>query len=233
MVIRHVYLSSRLYLHPTHPIPRILRIPQVINNAIQFCGLHAIFDITNPQGQLEATLESGRWAQNVDFSVWRGVSSAPVLIVSFKDIRQLDFLALRRAGYRGAVFDKDNCLADNTVQRCAGAAARGLSHRRILQVTQSSRQDAWKECRHVFGDGNVLIASNSAVLRYNAPKPVYACIGSIRGYFSTLKVPVKDEELVVVGDRIFTDVVMANRMHCRSGEIRWQSGRQACGRERV
>lgn len=27
-----------------------------------------------------------------------------------KDIRQLDFPELRRAGYRGAVFDKDNCL---------------------------------------------------------------------------------------------------------------------------
>lgn len=27
-----------------------------------------------------------------------------------KDIRQLDFPELRKAGYRGAVFDKDNCL---------------------------------------------------------------------------------------------------------------------------
>lgn len=27
-----------------------------------------------------------------------------------EDIRQLDFAALKRAGYRGAVFDKDNCL---------------------------------------------------------------------------------------------------------------------------
>jgi predicted HAD superfamily phosphohydrolase YqeG len=27
-----------------------------------------------------------------------------------EDIRQLDFSALYQAGYRGAVFDKDNCL---------------------------------------------------------------------------------------------------------------------------
>lgn len=27
-----------------------------------------------------------------------------------EDIRQLDFPALYKAGYRGAVFDKDNCL---------------------------------------------------------------------------------------------------------------------------
>lgn len=29
-----------------------------------------------------------------------------------EDIRQLDFAALKRAGYRGAVFDKDNCLVE-------------------------------------------------------------------------------------------------------------------------
>lgn len=26
------------------------------------------------------------------------------------DLRQLDFVAMRSAGYNGAVFDKDNCL---------------------------------------------------------------------------------------------------------------------------
>ena len=50
------------------------------------------------------------------------------------------------------------------------------------------------------------------VLRHNSPKPAYSCIKSIRTYFSTLRVPIKKEELVIVGDRIFTDVVMANRM---------------------
>jgi predicted HAD superfamily phosphohydrolase YqeG len=29
------------------------------------------------------------------------------------DIRQIDFSALRNAGYKGAVFDKDNCLVSN------------------------------------------------------------------------------------------------------------------------
>jgi phosphatidylglycerophosphatase GEP4 len=27
-----------------------------------------------------------------------------------EDIRQIDFAALKQAGYRGAVFDKDNCI---------------------------------------------------------------------------------------------------------------------------
>lgn len=39
-----------------------------------------------------------------------------------EDIRQLDFYELRRAGYRGAVFDKDNCLVRSRVPfLCAGS----------------------------------------------------------------------------------------------------------------
>ncbi|KIJ15571.1 hypothetical protein PAXINDRAFT_29563, partial [Paxillus involutus ATCC 200175] len=136
--------------------------------------------------------------------------------VILTDIRQLDFLALRKAGYRGAVFDKDNCLT--------------VPHQDLLVP---ELQATWKECREVFGESNVLIVSNSVgtkhdpgeiqaesvshylsvpVLRHNSPKPAYSCINAIRAYFSTLRVPIKDEELVVVGDRVFTDVVMANRM---------------------
>ncbi|KAF9228496.1 HAD phosphatase [Gyrodon lividus] len=139
--------------------------------------------------------------------------------VMVTDIRQLDFLALQKAGYRGAVFDKDNCL---TVP--------------YKDPLVPELQAAWEECREVFGEGNVLIVSNSVgtkhdpgeiqaesvshylsvpVLRHNSPKPAYSCIDSIRAYFSTLRVPIKNEELVVVGDRVFTDVVMANRMRRR------------------
>lgn len=50
------------------------------------------------------------------------------------------------------------------------------------------------------------------VLSHSSPKPGYSCIAGIRRYFSSLRSPIRDEELIVVGDRIFTDVVMANRM---------------------
>ena len=43
-------------------------------------------------------------------------------------------------------------------------------------------------------------------------KPGYSCIKDIRGYFSALPRPVADRELLVVGDRILTDVVLGNRM---------------------
>lgn len=54
------------------------------------------------------------------------------------------------------------------------------------------------------------------VLRHDTPKPGYSCIQGVRSYFASLPSPVKDDELVVIGDRIFTDVVMANRM--KSGD---------------
>jgi len=94
-------------------------------------------------------------------------------------------------------------------------------------------QEAWDQCLEVFGKGNVLIVSNSAgtladpgaiqcesvtyhtrapVLRHRSLKPAYSCINMIRRYFSSLTPPVQDEALIVVGDRVFTDVVMANRM---------------------
>lgn len=144
----------------------------------------------------------------------------PRLVVpalSVRDIRQLDFVALKAAGYRGAVVDKDNCLT--------------LPHHDELVPELT---DAWRECRQTFGEGNVLVVSNSAgtpqydaggiqaesisyylqvpVLRHRTPKPGYSCIGGVRDYFASLQSPVKDDELVVIGDRIFTDVVMANRM---------------------
>ncbi|KAF5322069.1 hypothetical protein D9619_001632 [Psilocybe cf. subviscida] len=138
----------------------------------------------------------------------------PALVV--KDIRHIDFSALKRAGYRGAVFDKDNCL---TVP--------------YKDTLVPELQEAWKTCRETFGEDNVLIVSNSAgtyldaggiqsesvthhlgvpVLRHKEFKPAYSCIAAIRTYFSSLPRPVPDSELIVVGDRIFTDVVIANRM---------------------
>ncbi|TFK44958.1 mitochondrial PGP phosphatase-domain-containing protein [Crucibulum laeve] len=136
--------------------------------------------------------------------------------LSVKDIRQIDFAALKRAGYRGAVFDKDNCL---TIP---------YEDKLIPEL-----QEAWDECRETFGKGNVLIVSNSAgtyldaggiqsesvthhlqvpVLLHTSFKPAYSCISAIRTYFSSLHKPIRDDELIIVGDRIFTDVILANRI---------------------
>lgn len=53
---------------------------------------------------------------------------------------------------------------------------------------------------------------SAPVLRHTSLKPSYSCIKSIRTYFASLPRPIHDEELVIVGDRLLTDVVMANRI---------------------
>ncbi|KAH0589169.1 hypothetical protein H2248_004935 [Termitomyces sp. 'cryptogamus'] len=154
-------------------------------------------------------------------------------IISQQDIRYIDFAALKAAGYRGAVFDKDNCIT-----------------RPHKDTIVPEIQQAWDECRKTFGEGNVLIVSNSAgtwldpggiqcesvthntgvpVLRHKTFKPAYSCITTIRAYFSSLQFPIRDEELIVVGDRIFTDIVMTNRMR------RWKKSRMTltCGEDTV
>ncbi|KAF8886025.1 mitochondrial PGP phosphatase-domain-containing protein [Infundibulicybe gibba] len=138
--------------------------------------------------------------------------------LTIQDVRQLDFQALKRAGYRGAVFDKDNCLT--------------LPHKDGLVP----ELETWIECLETFGPGNVLVVSNSAgsrddpgglqaesvshalgapVLHHASPKPAYSCAALISRYFAALPRPLRADELVVVGDRVFTDVVLANRMRDR------------------
>ena len=54
------------------------------------------------------------------------------------------------------------------------------------------------------------------VLCHRSLKPAYSCIADIRTYFSSLRSPVHGHELIVVGDRVFTDVILANRMRLQS-----------------
>lgn len=62
--------------------------------------------------------------------------------------------------------------------------------------------------------------TGAPVLRHKSFKPAYSCITAIRGYFASLRLPIRDEELIVVGDRVFTDVVMANRMRGRRKSLK-------------
>jgi predicted HAD superfamily phosphohydrolase YqeG len=53
-----------------------------------------------------------------------------------KDIRQLDFVALCKAGYRGAVFDKDNCLVGIAHVDVENEYVHTLIHRQHPSVIQ-------------------------------------------------------------------------------------------------
>ncbi|KAG8896912.1 hypothetical protein FRB99_008579 [Tulasnella sp. 403] len=172
-------------------------------------------------------------------SVLRVIFQPRLLVptITVKSIRGLNFAALKEAGYRGAVFDKDNCL---TLP----------DHDRLVPQLK----EAWTECKQVFGPENILIVSNSAgtrsdpglvqaesvshhlgvsVLAHTTKKP--GCIEPIKRHFASLPNPIlldvvnprnasqSTGKIIVVGDRLMTDVLMANRMGHSAMAI-WTNG---------
>ncbi|WVZ68532.1 hypothetical protein U9M48_017463 [Paspalum notatum var. saurae] len=141
--------------------------------------------------------------------------------VSVQDIRWLDWAELRRAGFHGVVFDKDNTLTAPYAPALWPPIAA-----------------AFDQCRAAFPPGALAIYSNSAGLKEYDPdgvdaKAIEAAIegvhvirhgkcrlatwllymkkpggaaNEIESYFGC-----SASNLVLVGDRYFTDVVYGNR----------------------
>ncbi|KAJ2763519.1 hypothetical protein IWQ56_001931 [Coemansia nantahalensis] len=143
-------------------------------------------------------------------SAW-AVVRRPALLAphaAVADIREIPFERLRRAGIRHIVFDKDNCLTAPYVDSIHPPFA-----------------DAWQRCRAAFPGDGVLIVSNSAgtgddaggraadaveralgvpVLRHREKKP--RCGREILARLAAAD----PAEIAVVGDRLATDVALAN-----------------------
>ncbi|RLV96649.1 Phosphatidylglycerophosphatase GEP4 mitochondrial [Spathaspora sp. JA1] len=113
---------------------------------------------------------------------------------------------------KGIVLDKDNCFAKDHDDKVWPAY-----------------QETWTNLLGHYGKDYLLIVSNSAgtnddinhvqaeklerdtgvtVLRHSTKKP--GCFGEIQTYFAALGV--QPHEIAVVGDRLFTDMLMANMM---------------------
>ncbi|OVA18936.1 Mitochondrial PGP phosphatase [Macleaya cordata] len=129
--------------------------------------------------------------------------------LTVQDIRLIDWAEMKRRGFRGVVFDKDNTLT--------------VPYSLSLWPPLSS---SLEQCRSVFGD-NVVVFSNSAglrqfdadntkaraleesigihVLRHSVKKPAGKA-EEIEKYFGC-----GTSQLVMVGDRHFTDIVFGNR----------------------
>ncbi|KAL3508979.1 hypothetical protein ACH5RR_028380 [Cinchona calisaya] len=129
--------------------------------------------------------------------------------VSVPDIRYIDWAELKRRGFKGVVFDKDNTIT----------APYSLS---LWPPLGSSIE----QCKSLFGD-NIAVFSNSAgldeydpdgkkaraledaigikVIRHKMKKPA-GTAEEIERQFSC-----ESSQLIMVGDRPFTDVVYGNR----------------------
>lgn len=129
--------------------------------------------------------------------------------VSVPDIRYIDWAALRRKGFEGVVFDKDNTLTAPYSLALWGPLAASV-----------------ESCKSVFGN-NIAVFSNSAGLQEYDPdgrkaRALEYVIG-IRVIRHKMKKPAGSAEeierhfgcdsskLIMVGDRPFTDIVYGNR----------------------
>ena len=126
------------------------------------------------------------------------------------DIRWIDWRALRDAGFRACVFDKDNTLTVPYADAIHPPVAQALA-----------------ECVSVFGAENVAVLSNSAGLEQYDPTGAVADaleaalgIGFVRhaskkpgGGAGALvdRFGCATDEMVMIGDRYLTDVVYGNR----------------------
>ncbi|KAI3830803.1 hypothetical protein MKX03_002891 [Papaver bracteatum] len=129
--------------------------------------------------------------------------------ITIEDIRWIDWGEMKKRGFKGVVFDKDNTLT--------------LPYSLSLWSPLETSLD---HCRSVFGD-NVVVFSNSAGLRQfdadgTKARAVEESIG-VHVLRHSVKKPAGDakeiekyfgcgtSQLLMVGDRHFTDVVYGNR----------------------
>ena len=137
-------------------------------------------------------------------------------------MRHLDWHRIYASGVRYIVFDKDNCLT-------------APHHDQLAEPLQTT----WKECRRVFGSENLLLVSNSAgsnsdpqalaaetvssnlgipVLCHAAKKPSSQCARQVVEHFLSLAFRRAESSstsplhILVIGDRITTDMVFAQRI---------------------
>lgn len=170
--------------------------------------LHSQHTITNMQlFNASATLNASRLLYN------------PTLCLPHVTVKSFDNLPipLRIPGHtteiKGVVLDKDNCFAKDHDDKVWPAYA-----------------EVWKKLQDAYPKERLLIVSNSAgthddadyaqaikletdtgvtVLRHPTKKP--GCHEEIMAYFSEQGIT-KPSEIAVVGDRLFTDMLMANMM---------------------
>ncbi|KAL8151465.1 hypothetical protein V2J09_021273 [Rumex salicifolius] len=147
------------------------------------------------------------------FSSVKVVTKEPQMALphaSVPDIRWIDWSELQKRGFRGVVFDKDNTI---TVP--------------YVLALWAPLSPSIERCKAVFGEDNVAVFSNSAGLSEFDPDGCKARVLEgqigIKVIKHTMKKPGGDaveiekhfgcssSNLVMVGDRHFTDIVYGNR----------------------
>ncbi|KAF7024187.1 hypothetical protein CFC21_036566 [Triticum aestivum] len=130
--------------------------------------------------------------------------------VSVQDIRWLDWAELRRAGFRGVVFDKDNTLTAPYAPELWPLLTASFDQCRAAfpgAIAVYSNSAGLKQYDPDGSDASTIEATIDGVhvIRHDAKKPAGAA-KEIESYFDC-----SASDLVLVGDRYFTDVIYGNR----------------------
>ncbi|MBP5609191.1 MAG: YqeG family HAD IIIA-type phosphatase [Lachnospiraceae bacterium] len=117
----------------------------------------------------------------------------------YKNTYAVDFDSFRARGYRGIIFDIDNTLVEHDAPATARAAllVRRLKKRGFkVEIVSNNEEPRVKSFAAGVGSGYV----------YKAGKP------GRRGYLEAVrKMGLRKEQVLVVGDQLFTDIWGANR----------------------
>lgn len=128
---------------------------------------------------------------------------------------------VRDVDIRAVVLDKDNCFAvagtneiDPSCKDAISALKSTYSSSSLLIVSNSSGFAA----RDPDGSAAAALTQTTGipVLLHNSPKPSLACGKEILEHFRSKGVDVRPEHICVIGDRLFTDTVLANGLGCWS-----------------
>ncbi|KAK3249831.1 hypothetical protein CYMTET_40760 [Cymbomonas tetramitiformis] len=129
--------------------------------------------------------------------------------ISVQDINQVDWKALREAGFKGCVFDKDNTLTLPYAAAVHAPVLRSLEEckaafpERVVMLSNSAGLEQFDP------DGSKAEALekqlNIPVLRHKSKKPGGGP-EALEAFFEC-----EARQLIMIGDRYFTDVVYGNR----------------------
>ncbi|MBS3106937.1 YqeG family HAD IIIA-type phosphatase [Candidatus Woesearchaeota archaeon] len=129
-----------------------------------------------------------------------------------KSINEIEFDALKRRGFKAVLFDKDNTLTEPYQKRLSPLLKKGFA---ACKKTFTSSIAIFSNHAGTGDDNNhetaraIERALGIAVIRHRKKKP--AGMDEVSAFFNC-----QPEEIIVIGDRLFTDIAFGNRYGCHT-----------------